>query len=304
MADNITPKSLKDRTSDFAVCKQKYLLMKNHGKIICFVEGKYDSDYYLDKFRNHLGDNFNILVCSNKKNVLKVYSDFYNSDHLSVKMGFFVDHDFDEDINDPLIYVTDRYSIENYYCSISAMNRLLQYGLKVEDNQERNDVIAYYQACANDFHQTIAEFNSFYSIMKKKQRLNCDTYKVCLTDNFPTKLATVDVDNCIKKYNLNTLLSEYRLPNELISQNELDNELADLIAKGPFNSFRGKYELEFTFKFIDKIVKETNQKLPSRKVQNKISATLNKKCFMSDYAQYADIADGLLEYLQKVKVGL
>ena len=140
--------------------------------------------------------------------------------------------------------------------------------------------------------------------MKKKQRLNCDTYKVCLTDNFPTKLATVDVDNCIKKYNLNTLLSEYRLPNELISQNELDNELADLIAKGPFNSFRGKYELEFTFKFIDKMVKETNQKLPSRKVQNKISATLNKKCFMSDYAQYADIADGLLEYLQKVKVGL
>ena len=44
--------------------------------------------------------------------------------------------------------------------------------------------------------------------------------------------------------------------------------------------------------------------MPSRKVKNKISATLNKKCFMSDYAQYADIADGLVEYLQKVKIGL
>lgn len=304
MADKITPETLKNRTGDFAVCKQRYLLMKNLGKIICFVEGKYDSDYYLDKFRNHLGDNFDILVCSNKKNVLKVYSDFYNSDHLNVKMGFFVDHDFDEDINDPHIYVTDRYSIENYYCSISAMNRLLQYGLKVDNNQDRNDVIAYYQACANDFHQTIAEFNSFYSIVKKKQRLNRVTYNVCLKDHFPTNLATVDVDNCIKSYDLNTLLSEFHLPNELISQEELDNELVGLIAKGPFNSFRGKYELEFTFKFVDKIVKETNQKLPSRKVKHKISATINKACFMSDYAQYADIADGLIEYLQKVKVGL
>ena len=304
MATNITPETLKNRTSDFAVCKQRYLLMKNHGTIICFVEGKYDSDYYLDKFRNHLGDNFDILICSNKKNVLKACAEFYSSDHQNVKMGFFVDHDFDEDINDPLIYVTDRYSIENYYCSISAMSKLLQYGLKVDNEQERSDVIAYYQACANDFHQTIAEFNSFYSIVKKKQRLNGITYKVYLKENFPTIWATVDVGNCIKKYNLNTLLSEYRLPNGLISQEELDNELVNLTAKDPFNSFRGKYELEFTFKFIDKIVKDTNQKSPSRIVKNKISATLNKKCFMSDYAQYADIADGLAEYLQKVKVGL
>lgn len=44
---NVTPKLLKSKTIDFAVCKQKYLLKKNQGKIICFVEGKYDSDYYL-----------------------------------------------------------------------------------------------------------------------------------------------------------------------------------------------------------------------------------------------------------------
>lgn len=148
MAD-ITPETLINKASDFAVCKQRYLLTKNQEKIICFVEGKHDSDYYLDKFRNHLGEDFDILVCSNKKNVLKAYAEFYDMDHLKVKMGLFVDHDFDEGLNNPLIYVTDRYSIENYYSSVSAISRLLQYGLKVEDEQERNGVIAYYQVCAN-----------------------------------------------------------------------------------------------------------------------------------------------------------
>lgn len=304
MADEITPGTLLDRANKFVVCKQKYLLMKNHGKIICFVEGKYDSDYYLDKFRNHLGEDFEILECANKKNVLNAFDSFYSSDHLIVRMGFFVDHDFDEDLNNSLIFVTDRYAIENYYCSITAMGRLLQYGLKIQNEQERNEVIAYYQDCENDFHQTVAEFNSFYSIVKQRQRQNNIIYNVCLTNQFPKTLATVEVGNCIKYYSLNTLLSVYSLPNTLISQDELDEEVSILTAKNPFNSFRGKFEIEFAVKFIDKIVKEANQRLPSSKVKQKISATINKNCFMSDYAQYADIAEGLIEYLQKVKVGL
>uniref|UniRef100_UPI004028ED4C DUF4435 domain-containing protein n=1 Tax=Prevotella sp. TaxID=59823 RepID=UPI004028ED4C len=301
---NVTPKLLKSKTIDFAVCKQKYLLKKNQGKIICFVEGKYDSDYYLDKFRNHLGDGFEIIVCSNKKNVLKAYSEFYDSDHKKVKMGFFTDNDFDEDLNNPLIFVTDRYSIENYYCSISALNNILLYGLKIQNNSEVNDVIAYYQVCANKFHQIVAEFNSFYSIIKMKQRQNNVTYKICLENHFPSKFAEIDVDNCIKKYNLVSLLAEYSLPSSLISQEEVDNEIRKLMEKDPFNSFRGKYELEFTIKFITKIKNEANQKIPSSKVKQKISATINNVCFMSDYAQYADIAEGLIDYLQKIKVGL
>lgn len=301
---NITPDLLKGKTVDFAVCKQKYLLKKNQGKIICFVEGKYDSDYYLDKFRNHLGDSFEIIVCSNKKNVLKAYSEFYEADHEKVKMGFFTDHDFDEELANPLIFVTDRYSIENYYCSISALNNILLYGLKIQNNNEVNDVIAYYKVCANNFHQAVAEFNSFYSIIKMKQRQNNVTYKVCLQSHFPSKLVEIDVDNCIKNYDLVSLLSEYSLPNSLITQKEVDAEINKLTAKNPFNSFRGKYELEFTIKFITKIVNDANKRMPSSKVKQKISATINNVCFMSDYAQYADIAKGLIDYLQKVKVGL
>lgn len=47
----ITPLNLSRKKDDFVVCKQRYFLEKGKQSIICFVEGKYDSDYYYDKFR-------------------------------------------------------------------------------------------------------------------------------------------------------------------------------------------------------------------------------------------------------------
>ena len=88
---SVTPESLSSKAADFSVCKQKYLLVKNNGNIICFVEGKYDVDYYLGHFRHHFGEYFELLECKNKKNVLKAYDTFYSSDHSNVKMGFFGD---------------------------------------------------------------------------------------------------------------------------------------------------------------------------------------------------------------------
>lgn len=132
---SVTPKSLSDKATDFSVCKQKYLLVKNNGNIICFVEGKYDVDYYLGHFRHHFGEYFELLECKNKKNVLKAYDTFYSSDHSNVKMGFFVDRDFDDNHYSMPIYVTDVYSIENYYCSVEAVKRLLKYALKIQEQR-------------------------------------------------------------------------------------------------------------------------------------------------------------------------
>lgn len=84
----ITPLNLSRKKDDFVVCKQRYFLEKGKQSIICFVEGKYDSDYYYDKFRNQLGEDFVIIPCQRKKNVLKAYDCFYENDHQRVKMGF------------------------------------------------------------------------------------------------------------------------------------------------------------------------------------------------------------------------
>ena len=301
---SVTPESLSGKAADFSVCKQKYLLVKNNGNIICFVEGKYDVDYYLGHFRHHFGEYFELLECKNKKNVLKAYDTFYSSDHSNVKMGFFVDRDFDDNLYNMPIYVTDVYLIENYYCSVEAVKRILKYALKIQEESEINDALSYYESCANDFHHTVAEFNSFYSVIKKKQREADCSYKVCLKDTFPNELATIEIGNCRKSYTLSTLLNKYSLPQTLMTQKEVDDESVILLSRNPFCSFRGKYELEFVIKFLTKIVNEANKKNPTSIVKQKISATINKVCFMSDYAQYADVPNSLKDYLDKVKQGI
>lgn len=219
-------------------------------------------------------------------------------------MGFFVDRDFDDNHYNMSIYVTDVYSIENYYCSVEAVKRVLKYALKIQEESEINDALSYYESCANDFHHTVAEFNSFYSVIKKKQREADCSYKVCLKDTFPNELATIEIGNCRKSYTLSTLLNKYSLPQTLMTQKEVNDESVILLSRNPFCSFRGKYELEFVIKFLTKIVNEANKKNPASIVKQKISATINKVCFMSDYAQYADAPNSLKDYLDKVKRGI
>lgn len=296
----ITPQNLSSKRNDFVVCKQRYLLEKGRYPIVCFVEGKHDSDYYLDKFRNHLGEDFGIVVCMNKKNVLRAYENFYETDHQAIKLGFFVDHDFEPSVNNPNVFETDRYAIENYYCSEEVLCRILKFGMKIENENVIAKAKEFHREQFENFHETVCEFNAFYSLVKQKELVNKVCYKVCLDDKFPKDLADVEVGKFDKKYTLRDLLDFYSLDKSVVTQKEIDKECKRLNAKSPFVSYRGKYELEFMYKILCKLVDDTNKRTTNRIIQQKISANLNKKSFMSDYAQYADIAIGLKDYLNRI----
>ena len=295
----ITPLNLSRKKDDFVVCKQRYFLEKGKQSIICFVEGKYDSDYYYDKFRNQLGEDFVIIPCQRKKNVLKAYDCFYENDHQRVKMGFFVDRDFDPQVGNPNIFETDRYAIENYYCSEQVLERVLRYAFKVDDEDTINSAKVYFHEQFLQFHSVVEEFNAFYSLIKQKEKTNNVCYNVCLDTRFPENLADVEINKFDKRYNLQILLEKYSLDKSLISQKELDNEVTRLNTVSPFYAFRGKYEIEFMYKILFKLVNDANsKKVTDCIIKQKVSANLNNKSFMSDYSQYADIASGLKEYLQ------
>ena len=296
----ITPQNLLKKKDDFVVCKQRYFLEKGKRSIVCFVEGKYDNDYYLDNFRNHLGEDFGVVVCMNKKNVLKAYDSFYEKDAHSIKMGFFVDHDFEPSVNNPDIFETERYAIENYYCSEDVLERILRFGMKIEDEDIIVNARKFYSERFDKFHEVVGEFNAFYSLIKQKELANNTCYKVCLDDKFPKCFADVDVERLDKKYTVQDLLNAYSLENTLIKQTEIDEECKRLKDKNPFVSYRGKYELDFMYKILFKLVDDANKRKSDRIITQSISANLNKKSFMSDYSQYADIALGLNDYLKKI----
>lgn len=295
----INPNNLLQKGRQKNVLFHKYLLLKNKNILICFVEGINDSDYYLGKINILCGEKFKIIDCSSKANVLSIYEEIKNKGYPIKDLAFFIDRDFDIPLNNSDIFETDVYSIENYYCSKQAFLRILQYEFKISEDESYWDKLkSFYDTQFNNFHEVVGEFNAFYSILHKKNL--CSKYKINLEDSFPLEWATTDVNNCEKKYNIDTLLAQFEIREE-ISNVEVINELSNLRNNNPIKVFRGKYELSFLFKILTFLVESANKQRPNSIINKKVATNLNKKRLMSALSQYADCPDHLKTYLENKK---
>ena len=117
--NTITKENIKKTVeSSISVVYQKFQFHckeENKTKLFCFFEGK-DAPYYSSRIKNYFDDYIN-FKCNNKANVIKLYKKINNkkSDYL---LAFFIDRDFDDSLENPDIYETPTYSIENLYCTI------------------------------------------------------------------------------------------------------------------------------------------------------------------------------------------
>lgn len=295
----VTPEGLLNEAAKVNEAYHNYMLKKNGKTLFCFTEGKHDSDYYLDKVRCIYGDDFLILDSHGKGKVIDNYNKIFPKDKDKVKLAFFIDRDFDLPLANSDIFETDCYSIENYYCSPSAFERILIYGMKIKKQDEIDNLVLFYANEYNQFHQTVDLFNAFYSTLHKYERNTGKEFKLDLGEKFDKTLASVCVDNFVKNYNLDTLISKYNIPADAMTNEEVESERKRLIGLDPFITFRGKYEIEFLWKILNFIVADGNHE--KKIVKKKISLSLNERTFMSDFSQYADIPDSLRDYLAKFK---
>lgn len=300
MCDKITPDVLIQKLETTNIGIHRYLEKKNDHSLFCFMEGKHDSDYYLGIIRSICGDDCKTIVCGNKSNVLDVYNRVYDRDHDRYRLSFFIDKDYDEPINNPNIFETECYSIENYYCSLDAFKRILKHGLDIpEDADYWQDVIDFFLVQYGQFHHTVDLFNAFYSLLHKFERENNVVYKLNLSDSFPSDLATTNVNCCSKTYTLQNMLDKYNIGANVMTQAEVDAECVRLWSLDPFKVFRGKFEKDMLFKLLNHLITDANTNLQSRIIRKKVSKNINGFSFMADFAQYADIPDSLRTYLGK-----
>lgn len=300
MCNQITPDVLTQKLEKTNIGVHRYLEKKNDHSLFCFMEGKHDPDYYLGVIRSICGDDCIIIVCGNKSNVLDSYNNFFQIDHDRYRLAFFIDKDYDEPINNPNIFETDCYSIENYYCSPEAFKRILKYGIGVPDDVDwRHDVIDFYMNQFHQFHQTVDLFNAFYSLLHKYEREKNVFFKLNLDDSFPTELANTNVNKCSKLYTLQNILDKYGIEEKVMTEAEVIVEMNRLWALDPFKVFRGKFELDMLFKIMNYLINDANKNLCAPIIRKKVSMHLNGKSLMSDLAQFADIPDGLRTYLAK-----
>lgn len=300
----MSPEDLLQRTSAITVPLTKYLQMdKKDVNLVCFFEGHTDVWYYSVVLHSVYQNTYKYIVCGNKDNVLKMYDEIREREggleHVCQK-AYFIDRDFDDLHNIPSIYETECYSFENYYTNKSAYKHILTEAWGIDSESDAfKTFVELYDTEYQKFHNVLRLFNAYYYIVRQRRTLlNCGH----LGNKVDRELATIDIGCCEAKYSLSTLIEKYGIS---VSDNEIQTAENHLSSMGEFNSFRGKYELEFFIKILRyvlaqlKLPKSSSKRILS--TEKKCHCQINEYTFLSDYAQYAVIPQGLIDYINQFK---
>ena len=285
----------------FIVAKHRYdTEAKEEGCMICFFEGLHDKDYYKPHIRTICGDIIDI-PCHSKANVLKMYNLIHQSEKDKYRLAYFIDKDFDEIINNPDIFETEGYSIENYYCSKEAFGRIMTDYLYLDSaSDDYIRAMSFYEREFENAHNIVAEFNHYYSAIKRLERSGGPQYSIEAGDSFPKQLGKIEINNYLKNYSLESLNQTYGTS---ISEDDINTEKV-LIDANPCLYYRGKYEIQELENIIVYIIKEAKGERNVERENRVLHKNPNVACFQSGklllaLSAMADVTQQLRDYLKK-----
>lgn len=224
--------------------------------LFCFYEGE-DIKYYESRVEEYTGKSYTNIVsfdCGGKNGVLKVRKLIKGKNvYDNVKKAFFVDKDyFATDIEDRELFETPCYSVESFYTSKTAFERLLKRGFGINVYEED------FTKCVNDFlsvqkqfHQYLIELNAWLKCQRKeemkkgKRNIELSEFKVA---KFFEKISIDEIK--VKKYLDSETLYEIFPQAIKIGEKELAEEILLMEGCNQQQDFRGKFELEFLKKIV------------------------------------------------------
>ena len=194
------------------------------------------------------------------------------------------------------IYETPCYSVENFYTSVKCFSEILRAEFKLtelDDNFER--CISLYTKLQEEFHNAVELLNTWIACHRDRS----SNLKISNLSVF--EFIYIDLNQVLARYTVDDLSNKFPdIPQ--ISQQELDTKKSELLANSRQKSFRGKFEIEFFRKILQKLIDEANKGNPlyfTRKI--KVVLSLTERNIISDLAQYADTPDCLYSYLESLR---
>ena len=268
--------------------------------LYCFFEGE-DSKYYGIRIKNITKPKKDIyLNCHGKEGVLGIYRMLSSRNHYkTARTGYFVDRDFDRSIYTmgiSQIYETPCYSVENFYTSVQCFSEILKSEFKLtEIDEDFEKCISLYTKLQEEFHNAVELLNAWVACQRDKSS------KLNISDLSVLRFVKINLNQAISTYKVDDLYQMF--PNiPVISEQELDAKRSELRVNTPQKSFRGKFEIEFLFIFLQKLMSEANQgSYPFFTRKIKVILSLTKRTIISDLSQYADTPDCLHNYLESLK---
>lgn len=296
---NYTPAALASRINEAAVIFSRFVLLSSSygdDAIYCFVEG-YDMPYYRAIIYSVCRKEPIEIKCNGKGNVIAANTYIESmANYKHYQKRYFVDHDFDNNDNIPsTIFITDGYSIENYYLSDKCVGSILETEFKMSRAVHHDK----YTKCMDFFHSEHNRFlegtlllNAWYSCLYASSEWN--RKDVSLEDEFPAEWLSLKIGNIHYSYNLSDIEKKYnKAPH--IEEITIKEEKSKLQAKGHM-FYRGKYEMQFLFEFLKFIQNEPKKS----RVYSVASCPIPffQNTMLSTFSQYADVSDNLYKYIE------
>lgn len=274
------------------------LFLKKEEDIYCFVEGK-DSVYYYPKIRGHTEKNISFFDSNGRDNVIKIHKIIHELKRFSsFKILYFIDKDFNSDTISKTIYQTPCYSIENLYVHKNVVASILEYSwhIKKEDIEK---AILLYEEAQNKYHLHALEINTFIKLQKLLSKERNQSIKLNLNNINLDYVYKIDLEKVEKKRELSQLVMNF---GKFLEYEEIHfQNIQQTFTEGSYcYEFRGKNELFFLEKYLNRLKEELGKKTISQHFSKryKIPGQVNE--IMSTYSQYAEYPECMKSYIKKM----
>ncbi|WP_409392882.1 DUF4435 domain-containing protein [Vibrio harveyi] len=276
------------------------------GRLAVFFEGE-DEKYFSVRINNIRPDlNWVGINCGGKKNVLTMREKIRNhKDYSDALCMFFVDSDFDD--NSKLssfddVYITPTYSIENFYISDSAFERILAAEFSLtdicEDEACFHNALEKFKVCKGSYLSAISGFNYLIHSLKSMDSLAKSGTKLHLDQVKFDDLVAVDLESTSKLYDESKPYSIIPTLDPSLTV-DLDESKRNFEGVSHELCFRGKQHLEFFRVYLSSLkidrCKKKDRVIFSKKGNVKLQLT--KANVLSELSQYADTPSCLREFL-------
>jgi len=254
--------NLREARQSPAAAYQQFALQypKTSNDVHAFLEGRDDPSFYFSFLLRAVSDinKIHVYRCSNKKGVYDAYAKVMRLVRKPSFVLFFVDKDHSDLIGEVYdtatnIYVTEYYSIENYLVSDSMFRRIW------EDFFNAIQLKVDFDTISTKFQDELAQFYKFalplsaWIILNRRKGMKPNVNNVKLGE-----LCKFSEDLTLQAQPLTELISHLENVCGINCIDDVKSELSQVINElvniEPKKYIRGKYELWFFIKFIEKMV--------------------------------------------------
>lgn len=274
------------------------LRQKKPHAFIAFFEG-YDAPYYLPIIEYLLGVEAEQIICGNKKNVIAVHDSIFEKKNIQKsKTGFFIDRDYDDNTtiqNRADYFLTRGYSVENYYCTHNAFERILKSYMHYNSaHKDYDSIVSNYKNLQQEYNEACSDFNGWYCCIKRN-KLKVDW---SLDEKMPNGYIKLELDNfsIVKDYTIKKIHNDFNA-NPQPSKEEI-RRWSSWIMEDPVFNVRGKFEFAFLIAFLSSLSIIVNNPASAFESHN-MNFSMGQKDALSALAQYADRDDDLFDYIKK-----